>query len=136
MVTFSAQQKQTILKQYRAGVKGAGFDAIAARFAVDGGGRTLQRWHRRWDGTVQSLQSKHSPGRPRILSRRQVRQYVRVPILAANRKRKAVHYTQLLPSVRQKSGKNLTVRTLRRYGKEQLRVKNKRTKKRTEKECK
>lgn len=135
MVTFSAQQKQDILRHYQAGVRGAGADALAARFSVPGGGNTVRYWLRSWDGTAQSLQHKPRSGRPRILSSRQVQQYVRAPILAANRSRKAVSYTRLLPTVRQKTGKRLSIQTLRRYGKQELGVKKRRTKKRTEKEC-
>jgi hypothetical protein len=135
MVTYSFQQKHNILLHYRAGVRGAGFDAVAARFAVTGGGKTLQRWHQQWDGTALSLNIKARPGRPRILSSRQVQQHVRAPILAANRSRMAVSYTRLLPTVRQKTGKRLSIQTLRRYGKQMLGVKKRRTKKRTEKEC-
>lgn len=136
MVTYSAQQKQNILLHYQAGRKGAGFKALAVRFAVKGGGTLIRSWHQRWDGTVQSLQSKQSPGRPRILNRTEVRRHVRDPILAANRSRKAVSYTRLLPTVRQKTGKSLSLRSLRRYGKRELGVKKRRTKKKTEKECK
>jgi hypothetical protein len=46
-----------------------------------------------------------------------------------------VHYTTLLPAVRAKTGKELSLRTLRRYGKEQL-AKQKRSKKRTADESK
>jgi hypothetical protein len=47
-----------------------------------------------------------------------------------------VHYTTLLPAVRAKTGKELSLRTLRRYGKEQLGAKQKRSKKRTADESK
>jgi hypothetical protein len=65
-----------------------------------------------------------------------VQRYVKAPILAANNKHKAISYTQLLLTVRQKTGKKLSVQTLRRIGKKQLGVTNKHTKKKTEKECK
>jgi hypothetical protein len=46
-----------------------------------------------------------------------------------------VHYTELLPSVRQKTGADVSLRSLQRYGKEQLRARDKKTKKRTSAEC-
>jgi hypothetical protein len=65
---------------------------------------------------------------------------VRTPILAANRSATAVHYTDLLPSVRRATGKNVSVRTQRRYGKEELGARVKHTRKRIrtrdERQCK
>jgi hypothetical protein len=131
MQTFTAQQKHTILSQYRAGSRDASFRALARRFAVEGGGQTIQKWHQHWDGTPQSLQTRQRTGRPRVLSTEEVQQYVRAPILRANRAHKPVHYPALLPTVQAKTGKELSLRTLRRYGKEELGAKQRRGKKRT-----
>jgi hypothetical protein len=62
---------------------------------------------------------------------------VRAPILAANRAHRAIHYTELLPAVRQKTGTEVSLRSLQRYGKEEHGAKQKRGKKRTaeESEC-
>jgi transposase len=130
MSSFTPQQKHNILAHYRAGVRGAGFDALARRFAVQGGGNTLRYWHQRWRGTPASLEDKPRSGRPRILSRAEVSRHVRAPILAANRAHRAVHYTTLLPAVKAKTGKELSIQTLRRIGK-QLGAKQKRSNKRT-----
>jgi hypothetical protein len=134
---FSPQYKQRILGHYRAGVRGAGFQALACRFAVKGGASVVRRWHARWDGTPASLIERHRSGRPCILSRAEVSQHVRAPLLAANRAHRAIHYTTLLPAVRQKTGKQLSIQSLRRIGREQLGAKHKRSKKRTsqESEC-
>ena len=91
----------------------------------------MRRWHARWDGTVHSLKEKRRQGRPRTLSRAEVSRHVRAPLLAANRAHRAVHYTTLLPSVKARTGKQLSIQTLRRYGKEELGAKQKRNKKRT-----
>ena len=64
------------------------------------------------------MQHKAGAGRPRALSKREVQQHVRTPILRANRAHKAVHYSKLLPGVQQKTGKELSLRTLQRYGKD------------------
>jgi hypothetical protein len=61
----------------------------------------------------------------------EVQQHVRVPILHFNRAHKAVHYPTLLRSVQTKTGKEIKLRTLRRYGKEELGAKHRRGKKRT-----
>jgi transposase len=131
MLTYTPQQKHIILSHYRVGDRTASFRALARRFAVQGGSTVIVRWHQRWDGTVQSLETKQRAGRPRALTRREVQQHVRMPILRANRAHKAVHYSALLPVVQQKTGKKLSLRTLRRYGKEELGVKQRRGKKRT-----
>jgi hypothetical protein len=52
-------------------------------------------------------------------------------VRAANRQHSAIHYTTLLPLVEAATGVNLSVETLRRYGREEAGLKDKRTKKRT-----
>ena len=91
----------------------------------------MRHWHDRWDGSAISLKRRAGSGRPRKLSSRQAQQHIRKPILAANRKHRPISYTQLLPSVQAATASQLSLRTLRRYGKEELRVKSKATKKRT-----
>jgi len=131
MQTYTPQHKHTILTYYRASDRAASFRALARRFAVKGGASTIQQWHVQWDGTTQSLETKHRSGRPRVLSSREVQQHVRAPILRANRAHKAVHYPELLQSVRTKTGKQIALRTLQDYGKKELGVKQRRGKKRT-----
>jgi len=120
---------------YQAGVRGAGFDAIARRFCVQGGGETIRYWHSKWNGTPHSLEDKKRSGRPRRLSSREVQQHVRAPILRANRSHRAVHYTSLLTAVKEKTGKQIALRTLQDYGKKELGIKKRRGKKRTAEEC-
>ena len=60
---------------------------------------------------------------------------VRAPILAANRAHRAIHYTVLLPRVQAATGKQISIRTLRDYSKQELGGKQKRSKKRTAEEC-
>lgn len=138
MSHLSADTKHHILLEYAAGDSTRSFAQLALRHAVKGGARVVRRWHRRWNGTPASLQHKKGAGRPRILSKVQVSRHVRQPLLAANRAQRSVHYTQLLPTVRQKTGKQLSIQTLRRYGKQELGAKEKHTRKRTaeESECK
>jgi transposase len=131
MSHLSAEAKHHILLEYSPHYTTYSFAALARRHAIKGGHETVRQWHRRWDGTVQSLKEKQKTGRPRILSRAEVSRHVRVPILAANRFHRAIHYTTLLPSVKAKTGKEISIQTLRRIGKEELGAKQKRSKKRT-----
>jgi hypothetical protein len=137
MDRFTPQQQHNILTHYRAGERGAGFGALARRFDIQGGAKLVQRWHRRWDGTTASLEDESRSGRPRILSTAEVSRHVRAPILAANRAHRAISYPELLPRVQAATGKEPSLRTLQRYGKEQLQARCKTTKKRTadESEC-
>lgn len=137
MKQLSPSTKHSILLEYRPYSTTHSFAALARRHGVAGGGEVVRRWHQRWDGSAASLQRRKGGGRPRSLSSRQVQQHVRAPILAANRAHKSLHYTKLLPAVRRKTGNDLSIQTLRRYGKEELGAKQRRGKKRTaeESEC-
>ncbi len=131
MSHLSADVKHSILLEYSPRSATHGFAALARRHAVKGGADVVRHWHDRWDGTPASLQRRAGSGKTRILSRAEVSRHVRAPLLAANRAHRAVHYTTLLPSVKAKTGKELSIQTLRRIGKEQLGAKLKRSKKRT-----
>ena len=137
MQTYTPQHKHDILSHYRVGSRDASFRALARRFAVQGGDAVILRWYQRWDGTPQSLEHKRGAGRPRSLSKKEVQQHVRTPILRANRAHKAVHYPAVAEAVRQKTGREVSLRTVQRYGKEELGAKQRRGKKRTaeESEC-
>lgn len=137
MPHLSAEAKHHILLDYSPHDTTRSFVALAARHAVAGGARTVQRWHERWDGTPASLEEKQRTGRPRVLSRAEVSRHVRAPILAANRAHRAIHYSELLPTVRLKTGTEVSLRSLQRYGKEELGGQDKQSKKRTaeESEC-
>ena len=134
---FSADTKHHILLDYAAHDAARSFAALAARHAVAGGARTVQRWHCRWDRTPQSLERRSGSGKARTLTAAEVSRHIRAPILAANRAHRAISYTDLLSEVQRKTGKELSLRSLRRYGKEQLGARDKHSKKRTadESEC-
>lgn len=101
-----------------------------------GGAEVVRRWHQQWNGSAASLQEKKSTGRPRILTRAEVQGVVATPIRQKNRSHQPVHYNQLQPEVEEKTGKQVSVRTIQRYGKEELKGKLKHGKKRTCDECK
>jgi hypothetical protein len=137
MPHLSADVKHAILLEYTPRSATHSFAALAARHSIAGGSGTIARWHQQWNGTAASLKEKARTGRPRALSKRQVLQHVRAPILAANRSHRAISYTQLLPSVRSTTRTQVSLPTLRRYGNEELGVKQRHSKKRTadESEC-
>jgi hypothetical protein len=137
MPHLSAEAKHHILLEYTPRDSSRSFAALARRHAVKGGWQVLQRWHQRWDGAPASLQERVRSGRPQVLSRAQLSRHVRAPLLAANRAHRAISYAELLPRVRAATGSSLSLRSLQRYGKEELGAKQRRSKKRTaaESEC-
>lgn len=137
MPHLSPEAKHHILLEYAPHSTTHSLAALARRHAVQGGERTLRNWLRRWDGSPASLQEQPRTGRPRMLSRAQVSRHVRAPILAANRAHRAIHYTELLPRVQAATGAEVSLRSLQRYGKEELGGRHTPSKKRTaaESEC-
>jgi transposase len=136
MPRLSADAKHAILLEYIPHSTTHSFAALALRHSIAGGKQVVQKWHAQWNRSAASLKEKPRSGRPRILSRADVSRHVRAPILAANRAHRAVSYADLLPEVKRKTGKEISLRTLQRTGKEELGVKSKRTKKRTADESK
>ena len=136
MSHLDANTKHAILLEYIPRSRAYSFAALAQRHNIRGGRKTIQRWHHQWDGTAVSLKERKSTGRPRILTRQQVQQHIRQPILDANRTATAIHYPQLRPRIQSETGRNPSIRTIRRYGKNELQARNKTTTKRKRDECK
>ena len=127
---FTAQLKHTILSLYRAGSRDASFRALARRFAVEGGGQTIQKWHQQWDGTPQSLETRPRTGRPRVLSAERYSSTCVHPSSAPTvRTRRCIirHCSQRCERKQASSA----LRTLQDYGRKELGVKHRRGKKRT-----
>jgi hypothetical protein len=135
MSHFTPDLKHHILTQYLPSSHANSLGALAAHYNVKGGRRTIQRWLARWDGTPSSLEHKRGAGRPRLLSAAEVNENIRAPILERNRSHHAVHYTDLVDPTRERTGKNVSLRTIQRYGEKILRARDKTTRTRTEDEC-
>jgi len=131
MPHLSAEAKHHMLLEYAPRSANHSLVALARRHAVSGGARVLRGWLQRWDSSAASLERKAGSGKARVLSRAQVSRHVRAPILAANRAHRAIHYTELLPRVQAATSKQLSTRTLRRYGKAELGARDKQSNKRT-----
>jgi transposase len=134
MKQFTPEQKHEILLDYSPRSATHNFAALARRHAVAGGGRTIQNWLARWDRTPASLQHKQVSGRPRILTPAEVQRHIATPIRRKNRAHVPVHYTELQPALEQRTGKKVSIQTIRRYGREEAGGRLKRGKKRTEEE--
>ena len=130
--------KHDILKQYLPHSRDNSFAALARRYNIKGGKGTIQRWYARWNGSPGSLEQRAGAGRPRLLSAAQIRDTIALPIRNRNRAHRAIHYTELLPTVRERTGTTVSLPTIQRYGKEIVRARDRSTRSRTagESKCK
>lgn len=120
MSQFNATTKHHILLEYDAQSPDHSFTSLALRHGVKGGRATIINWWHRWDGTVASLERKKVSGRPHVLTQREVHQYIAEPIRQLNHSHKRVRYTSIAESLRRKTNKSVSDRTVRRIGKEEL----------------
>jgi len=123
--------KHDILKQYLPHSRDNSFAALARRYNIKGGKGTIQRWYARWNGSPGSLEQRAGAGRPRLLSAAQIRDTIALPIRNRNRAHRAIHYTELLPTVRERTGTTVSLPTIQRYGKEIVRARDRSTRSRT-----
>jgi transposase len=130
MKDFTPEQKHEILMEYQRYSRTHSFAALASRHDVNGGGRTIQNWYKRWEGIIASLQHRTGAGRPRILTPEEVEHNVEQPIREANRRAQQVRYSQIAEHLREDTGKSVSDRTVRRIGEEELGGKLKRGQKR------
>ena len=135
MKQFTPEQKHSILLEYSPHSHDHSFSALATRHSVTGGSKVIKRWYNRWNGTSNSLQHKKGAGRPRILTATEVDRHIRIPIQKANRSYRPIHYPEVEAVVKEKTGKEVSDRTIRRYGKEELGARQITGKKRTAWEC-
>ena len=131
MTHLTPQHKHSILLEYQQRSRHHSFAALARRHGIAGGKQVLIKWHAAWDGTAASLEEQPHPGRPRILNAQEVQRYVAPGIRAKNRNAQRVHYTDIQPVVSKRTGKHVSLRTIERYGKEELHGRSTRGKKRT-----
>jgi len=123
--------KHDILKQYLPHSRDNSFATLARRYNIKGGKGTIQRWYARWNGSPGSLEQRAGAGRPRLLSAAQIRDTIALPIRNRNRAHRAIHYTELLPTVRERTGTTVSLPTIQRYGKEIVRARDRSTRSRT-----
>lgn len=123
--------KHHILLEYSPDDDTRSFRALARKHDIEGGGKTIQRWYTQWNGTAASLKERTRSGRPRVLSSTQVALHVAAPIRNSNRAGRVVRYSNLLPQVQDATGKDLSLRTLQRYGRDEAGGRQTRGKKRT-----
>jgi transposase len=132
---YPPEYKHSVLLFYKDQKPPLSFRSVAKQFRIKGGAWTLTRWYKRWNGTVESLKPKPKSGRPRILTKAQVRKYVGYHIRSLNRKHEPASYKEKYHMILRQTKKKFSIQTLRRYGHEAIGIKNKRIIKRTHYEC-
>lgn len=128
---YDTSFKEHVVAYYSRNHQSTTFDAVATLFDIRGGGRTVQRWFKR----RHSLETRPRSGRPTILNAQQMNDHILTPIRRSNRTSTAARYTDLLPTVRARTGTNVSLSTIQRYGHNRLGIKKKKTSKRTVQEC-
>jgi transposase len=136
MPQLTSNQKHDILVRCANKNSHESIVSVARAYNLKGGSRVIRKWRQEWDGTPASLERKSGSGRPRLLSSAQVRQYIQLPIRNKNRGHTPVHYPQIQDTIKRKTGKQISLRSTQRYGREEAGVKQKRTVKRTAAESK
>ena len=134
-ISYTPQFKHHVLTTYYESRPRPSIRGLARRFNIKGGHVVVRQWIRDWDGTVQSLERKAGQGRPRILNTTQVKQLIGKKIIENNRAPSPIHYAELYDTIPRKIGRQISPRTIRRYGHDAGRIKVKRTIKRKPIEC-
>jgi transposase len=136
MPQLTPNEKHDILTLYSSDNSKYSMESLAHQYEIKDGKQTIWRWYHQWNGTPESLERKSGSGRPTILTSKEVKDNIQLPIRNKNRSSQPIHYPDLLPSITKKTGKKISVETIRRIGREQLGIKQKRTNKRTAVESK
>lgn len=131
---YSSEERHRVLVYYTSQRPRPSLSAVARHFNINGGHQLIQSWYDRWDGTASSLETKAKSGRRRKLSELEVHDYVGNRVRAANRAAKPIDYNQIHRQIQNETHKNLSVSTVRRYGKS-IQVRGVPTVRRTSVEC-
>ena len=136
MKQLTPEVKHSILSHYTSPNNRDTLSSILSLHDIRASRQSVNNWKNQWDGTIESLKHKSVSGRPHILDQRELTRYVETPIREANQSSVPIRYTSIANSIRQKLNKNISDRTIQRYGKEELGGKMGRGKKRSADECK
>ncbi|CAF4035503.1 unnamed protein product, partial [Rotaria sordida] len=75
-------------------------------------------WYRQWDGTVDSLNQESKGGRARTMTQQEVKVYILEFVKSMNNKSVYVDYKKVHAHMKFVLKREVSIRTLRRYGKE------------------
>ena len=73
---YSPHQIHSILQEYKKGIRGHGFQALASKYHIKGGAPLVKYWHSKWDGTEISLKKESGGDQRSILTQKQKKRYI------------------------------------------------------------
>lgn len=98
-IRYTSIFKHNVLEEYRRGVFGSGFKSLAKRFKIKGSHKLIMHWYHQWDGIVQSLNLRKKGGRPRTLTKNEVKNDVLDFVKMVNNEFKPVNYRMVQSNI-------------------------------------
>jgi hypothetical protein len=136
MVAIKLKRCLDILRQYKPGVYGFGFRALGRRYGIKNGHSTIRRWYQQIIQYKYKTKTNKQAGRKCILTPQEKKEYILKYINYHNKIHQSIHYPQVKKYVEEKTGKKISLATIKRIGRKEFNIKQKNTIKRTAKEGK
>jgi hypothetical protein len=110
--------QQTILEQYKRGIRGLGFKALAKKYDIKGGHQLVSFWYSKWDGTESSLKKKSGGDKRSILTLNEKKKHIH-DFIEKRSKTEAVIYPEVRKNVEMKTKKAISITTVKKIGRSQ-----------------
>ena len=105
---------QTILQEYKKGIRGHGFQALASKYNIKGGAQLVSYWYSKWDGTENSLKKQSGGDKRSLLIPKEKKRHID-DFVAKRSKVEAVNYSEVKDNVEKKTRKAPSLRTVQRW---------------------
>ena len=99
----------TILKQYKTGVRGSGFKALASRYNIKGGHKLISAWYANWDGTIYSRTKQSGGDRRSILTPEEEKKICVYDFIVKKSKSEAATYQEVQKTWKRKQERLLNL---------------------------
>lgn len=118
--------KLRVISEYQPGVRGHGFAAVAERFGVEHKS-VVRKWVSQYNGTKESLTKQTRPNNKRKMTLEESEEHINKFVAKKNKAGEAVDYGMVKKEVKEQLDKDVSLRTLQRYGHEDHGLTYKRT---------
>src|SRR6185437_2360527 len=121
MVKYPKTFKERVVREYKAGVRGKGFEALSNRFKINK--MLIKKWWRKWNAGGQSINAFEDEDRGHRrseLTDREKERYILDFVSHKNAKGEAVDYKDVHANVIKYTKKNVSLPTVKRIGNEEL----------------
>ena len=118
---YSKAFKELVVSEYQPGVRGKGFAALATRFKISKS--VIEDWWKLWNKggrTMEAFESAAGGDRRSLLTEREKERYILDFVSHNNAKGVPVDYKDVHQNVIKHTKKEVSERTIRRIGKEEL----------------